>query len=288
MPVKVKKENKVIKKKPVRKPAEKLTQAQIQRQVVNVRIGDLKKQVRRRVVRKTERPIIQQSVQPVQYLYQSTGSQPIPQFQNFGVAQQARANILAAEPLPIERPVKAEEPLRLGSGADVRSNILGGSNNQPQYFPEEYIRKQRELRLRMMEEQRSLFDSFPNAEIIDNDNPSREGIEEEVNIEPLQSYFGGAVSDAVSGPGAVKKAISSIEDNIKQTEAARTARRDQQIDEGRGSDVPLELLIQRRYNNQGQPPRRIPTINQRQRLFQNGTPYKGDENGVEAKSKKKK
>jgi len=66
MPIKVKKENKVIKKKPVRKPSEKLTQAQIQRQVVNVRIGDLKKQVRRRVVRKSERPIIQQTVQPVQ------------------------------------------------------------------------------------------------------------------------------------------------------------------------------------------------------------------------------
>ena len=281
MPIKVKKENKVIKKKPVRKPSEKLTQAQIQRQVVNVRIGDLKKQVRRRVVRKSERPIIQQTVQPVQYMYQSTGSQPIPQqFQNFGVSQVPRPNILAAEPLPIERPIiTAEEPLRLGSGAAVRENILGGSNI-PQYFPEEYIRKQTELKLRKIEEQRSLFDSFPNADIIENDNPSREGIEEEVNIEPLQpiNYVG----------GAVRRAISAIEGNIKKTEAAREVRRAIQISEGRGSDVPLELLIDGRYNNEGEPRRATPTINQRQRLFNNGTPYKGDENGIAVKPRKKK
>jgi len=281
MPIKVKKQIK-----------QKQKQKQTQKQVVNIKIGDLKKQVRRRVVRKSERPIIQQTVQPVQYMYQSTGSQPIPQqYQNFGVSQVPRPNILAAEPLPIERPIiAAEEPLRLGSGAAVRENILGKNYNQPQYFPEEYIRKQTELKLRKIEEQRSLFDSFPNADIIDNDNPSREGIEEEVNIEPLQpiNYAGGAVSDAVSGRGAVRRAISAIEGNIKKTEAAREVRRAIQISEGRGSDVPLELLIDGRYNNEGEPRRATPTINQRQRLFNNGTPYKGDENGIAVKPRKKK
>jgi len=266
MPVKVKK----IKQK----------QKQSQKQVVNIKIGDVKKPVRRRVVRKIERPIIQQSVQPVQYLYQSTGSQ----FQNLGMSQPPRPNILS-EPLP-ERPVRsAVEPLQLGIGVAVRENILGGNG-----IPEEYIRKQQELRLRRMEQQRSLFDSFPNADIIDNDNPSREGIEEEVNIEPLQpiNYFGGAVSDAVSGSGAVRRAISSIEDNIKKTTSAREVRRAIQISEGRGSDVPLELLINGRYNNEGEPRRAEPTVNQRQRLFNNGTPYRGDENGVVTKSRKKK
>jgi hypothetical protein len=146
----VKKNKKVIKQK----------QKQSQRQVVNIKIGEIKKAAakRRAAVKRPAQPIVQQSVQPVQYMYQSTGSAPIPQsFQNIGVSQPPRANILGEQPLSAEvqreiqrteRAVKsAEKQLEIGSSALARENILGGARIQP-----EDIRRQRELTLSQPQE----------------------------------------------------------------------------------------------------------------------------------------
>jgi hypothetical protein len=155
MPIKVKKNKKVIKQK----------QKQSQRQVVNIKIGEIKKAAakRRAAVKRPAQPIVQQSVQPVQYMYQSTGSAPIPQsFSNIGVAQPPRANILGGQPLSAEvqraiektnRAVKsAEKQLEIGSSALARENILG--------LKPEDIRRQRELTLSQPEEA-SLYGDFP-------------------------------------------------------------------------------------------------------------------------------
>jgi hypothetical protein len=179
MPIKVKK-NKVIKQK----------QKQSQRQVVNIKIGDVKKSGgRKRVSKKpVARPLVQQSVQPVQYMYQSTGSAPIPQtfpravYENIGVTQPTRANILGSVVpervvTPEVRPI--ENQLQIGSGSSIRENILGGA-----IIPPEDIRRQRELRLSPPQEQ-SLYADFP---------------EEEVDIEPLQLF---SEEEFTSGGGAI-------------------------------------------------------------------------------------
>lgn len=217
MPIKVKKNKKVIKQK----------QKQSQRQVVNIKIGEVKKSGgRKRVSKRPTQPIVQQSVQPVQYMYQSTGS--IPQFQNIGLAQPPRPNLLGGavlEPDEVrqrrQRPLSSQiqqaleetdnavrsadiqlqrsaEILQLGRGTEARPNILGGSFIQP-----EEIRMQRALTLSQPEEQ-SLYASFPNPETIDIDgeNPFRQGIEEAVNIEPLQPE---EEEPILSGSGAVSR-----------------------------------------------------------------------------------
>jgi len=185
MPVKIKKEKKIKQK-----------QKQVQKQVVNIKIGDVKRSIKRKVVtKKPSMPIVQQSVQPVQYMYQSSGSAPIPQFQNIGIARQAQANILAEQPqvrLPEVREV--QEPLQIGGGAEPMRNLLGGAVLQP-----EDIRRQRELRL-----QQPVIRGF-----------FEPPIEEEVNIEPLQveeenvpvaGAVGGGVRRYIRGDGYGTKA----------------------------------------------------------------------------------
>ena len=187
MPIKVKKENKVIKQK----------QKQSQRQVVNIKIGEVKKAVRRRAVKKSLQPIIQQSVQPVQYMYQATGSVP---FQNMGVAQAARPNILGVQQ-PVsegeQRGIRsAESQLQIGSSSSVRQNILGGSFIQP-----ENIREQRALRLRQPEEP-SLYGNFPNAENVDFDNPLRANDPLQVEAFLPEEFIGGGALVASKRPYA--------------------------------------------------------------------------------------
>lgn len=187
MPVKVKKNKKVIKQK----------QKQSQKQVVNIKIGEIKKAAaRRRAVNKKSpaKSLVQQSVQPVQYLYQSTGSAPASQ--NIGVTEpQAKANLLGEQPLSAEvqkeiqrvgAAVKsAERQLEIGSSSLARENILGGARIQP-----EDIRRQRELTLSKPVES-SIFPSeeasvteptsvrysgiFPSASSFEGDNPMLAG-----------------------------------------------------------------------------------------------------------------
>lgn len=114
MPIKVKKD----------KAKQKQKQKQRQSQVVNIKIGDVKKQAIRRRKRETKAVPVQQTVQPVQYLYQATGSMP---YQNVGVSQPlASANILGREnPVPAKVLGKAD-PLEIGKGSEARGNLLGG------------------------------------------------------------------------------------------------------------------------------------------------------------------
>jgi len=221
-----KKEKKVIKQK----------QKQTQKQVVNIKIGDVKRTGIRR--KRNKNPIVKKTVQPVQYMYQATGSQPqLPSentravYENIGVATTAKPNILGGantenidRPLPV---VQVEPPLQIGRGAETRPSLFGSSNV-------------------------------------------------EVDIEPLQYDPVLAFTSSLSPPSQ------------SQTEQARSVRRAMQISEGRGADVPIEDLLLGRYNNEGQPPRRTPTVTQRQRLYEYGAPYKGDEEGVKVKSRKKK
>lgn len=228
MPTKNKKDKKVIKQK----------QKQTQKQVVNIKIGDVKKAaVRRR--KGNKKPIVKQ---PVQYMYQAAGqasaggtTQPQPQipkavYETIGVAQPARQNILSPLSAQIQQVLNETEnipnepPLRIGKSAEPRPSIFG--------------------------------------------------IEEEVNIEPLQNI-----------PQLVNEFSRGL--SASQTEAAREVRRAMQISQGAGSDVPIELLLIGRYQNEGQNRRPFPTINQRQRLLQAGYPIAGDEDGVFSSPRKK-
>lgn len=69
---------------------------------------------------------------------------------------------------------------------------------------------------------------------------------------------------------------------------ARETRRAIQLSEQVGSDVPLSLLLTGRYNLDFQPRRAVPTREQRERLFDAGRPYKGDEQGVKTVPRKSK
>jgi len=219
-----KKEKKVIKQK----------QKQTQKQVVNIKIGDIKRTGIRR--KGNKKSIVKKPVQSVQYMYQASGSQPqLPTrsvYENIGVATTAKPNLLGGAntenidiPLPV---VPVEPPLQIGRGAETK---------------------------------KSIFDS-PN---------------EEVDIEPLQ------FDPVLSFTSQLSQTTPS-----SQTEEARSVRRVMQISEGRGADVPIEVLLLGRYHNEGQPPRRTPTVSQRQRLYEYGAPYKGDEEGVKVTPRKKK
>jgi hypothetical protein len=74
----------------------------------------------------------------------------------------------------------------------------------------------------------------------------------------------------------------------EQTEAARKVRTALQLSERTGSDVPIDVLLEGRWNLPGQPRRAQPTRDQRERLYEAGRPYKGDESGVKSSGKKKK
>jgi len=264
MPVKVKKEKKVIKKKPVKKQDEKLSQAQQQRQVVNVRIGDVKNPKRRRAVnRKATKPLIQQTVQPVQYLYQATGSIPQP-FQNMGVGAEPRRSILAERP-EVRQPQGIEQPLQLEVREPVRENLLGGGASE---LSREDISQRRLLRLSQPEEP-SMFQDFPPP--------------------PLDILVPPPPLEALGGGGAILEDFPPPErfPTLGQirTSPAREVRRALQISQGTGSDVPLELLIQGKYNLEGQPKRREPTVNQRVRLIEAG--YQVKESTPKKKKEKK-
>jgi len=69
---------------------------------------------------------------------------------------------------------------------------------------------------------------------------------------------------------------------------ARETRRAIQLSQQVGSDVPLSLLLTGRYNLDFQPRRAVPTREQRERLFDAGRPYKGDEEGVRTVPRKSK
>ena len=104
MPPKVKKENKVKQK-----------QKQTQKQIVNIKIGDVKKLVKRKAVRKRKEHLVQQTVQPTKFMYQASGSVPS-DFQNIGVSrQQAQINLLAEQP-QIRQPEarQVQEQIQIG------------------------------------------------------------------------------------------------------------------------------------------------------------------------------
>ena len=69
---------------------------------------------------------------------------------------------------------------------------------------------------------------------------------------------------------------------------ARETRRAIQLSQQVGSDVPLSMLLTGRYNLDFQPRRAVPTREQRERLFDAGRPYKGDEAGVRTVPRKSK
>jgi hypothetical protein len=72
--------------------------------------------------------------------------------------------------------------------------------------------------------------------------------------------------------------------STSRTSQARIVRQAQQRSLGIGSDVPLDRLISGLFYNEGQNRRPVPTVEQRQRLYDSGNPYKGDEDGVKAVS----
>ena len=72
--------------------------------------------------------------------------------------------------------------------------------------------------------------------------------------------------------------------STSRTSQARIVRQAQQRSLGIGSDVPLDRLLSGRYHNEGENRRPVPTVEQRQRLYDSGNPYKGDEDGVKAVS----
>jgi hypothetical protein len=91
-------------------------------------------------------------------------------------------------------------------------------------------------------------------------------------------------SGAIGGRGLTRVAQA----RLIRGEQARHARQAIQLSEGVGADVPDALLLQGQYYLAGQNRRKVPTMNQRYRLFALGKPYKGDENGVVTGRRKKK
>jgi hypothetical protein len=89
--------------------------------------------------------------------------------------------------------------------------------------------------------------------------------------ESIQEFVGGAVM----GPNVAERvaAIERKRTTGDKYEAARLVRQAQQLEEAKGSDVPLNLLLAGRYHNPGQPRRAAPTVEQRQRLEVAGKPY---------------
>ena len=75
--------------------------------------------------------------------------------------------------------------------------------------------------------------------------------------------------------------------STSRTYQARIVRQAQQRSLQRGGDVPLDRLLSGLYHNEGENRRPIPTVEQRQRLYDSGNPYKGDEDGVKAVSYRK-
>jgi len=226
MPVKVKKEK--LKQK----------QKQSQKQIVNIKIGETKKQVRRRRAGKATKPLIQQTVQPVQYLYQASSSIPQP-FQNMGVGAESKRSLLAERP-EVRQPQGIEQPLQLEVREPVRENLLGGGAGE---LSSEDIRQRRLLRLSQPEEP-SMFQDFPPP--------------------PLEFLGGRDILEDFPPP----ERFPTL--GQERTSPAREVRRALQISEGAGSNVPLELLIQGKYNLEGEPRRAQPTVNQRERLIEAG------------------
>jgi len=63
--------------------------------------------------------------------------------------------------------------------------------------------------------------------------------------------------------------------------SARSVRQAQQLSQGVGNDVPTAILLEGNYGRTQNGVRRTaPTVEQRERLFNAGRPYRGDENGV--------
>lgn len=111
----------------VKKDKAKQKQKQRQSQVVNIKIGDVKKQAIRRRKRETKAILpVQQTVQPVQYLYQATGSMP---YQNVGVSQPlASANILGQVSAVPARVLGKADPLQIGQISPAKGNIFDSPN----------------------------------------------------------------------------------------------------------------------------------------------------------------
>jgi len=89
--------------------------------------------------------------------------------------------------------------------------------------------------------------------------------------ESIQEPVGGAIM----GPNVAERvaAIERKRTTGDKYETARLVRQAQQLEEAKGSDVPLNLLLAGRYHNPGQRRRAAPTVEQRQRLEVAGKPY---------------
>lgn len=123
---------------PVKVKKQKQKQKQSQKQIVNIKIGETKKKVKRR--RAGRIPLIQQTVQPVQYLYQASASIPQP-FQSMGISQPARPNILGGEVLePEEIRQRRQEPVKqlgIGQFSAPREALLRQKESPLEAIPEE-------------------------------------------------------------------------------------------------------------------------------------------------------
>ena len=136
--------------------------------------------------------------------------------------------------------------------------------------------------------------SFFNSNLIRQRRPRRESfdlsffpdetqavvpVETRMNVynEPSMSEYvsGGAVSG-----GFVQNEIKRIDSKSDKTQQAREVIRTMTLSREVGGDVPLRLLLQKRWSLPDQPVRRHPTKIQRIRLYEAGSPRKGDEDGV--------
>jgi hypothetical protein len=121
---------------PVKVKKQKQKQKQSQKQIVNIKIGERIRQAKRR--RAGRIPLIQQTVQPVQYLYQASAPQP---FQSMGVSQPARPNILGGEVLePEEIRQRRQEPVKqlgIGQFSAPREALLRQKESPLEAIPEE-------------------------------------------------------------------------------------------------------------------------------------------------------
>lgn len=136
--------------------------------------------------------------------------------------------------------------------------------------------------------------SFFNSNLIRQRRPRRESFDlsifpdETKAVVPLETrmnvYNEPSINEYVSGGavsgGFVQNEIKRIDSKSDKTQQAREVIRTMTLSREVGGDVPLRLLLQKRWSLPDQPVRRHPTKIQRIRLYEAGSPRKGDEDGV--------
>jgi hypothetical protein len=271
------------KKPPVKKAQVVKQQTQTQRQVVNINIGKHTKSKSKQ----------RQSTRPAKATILPSGHTII---MNPHVPQAPSVPQAPQQPMERTQPVNTIFPSTPAYVPEyVGVNYLDDS--------ERVIDPMRTARLKkFINEPMSRVINLSDISDLTSENSSADYISSEYTpFESVSSVIASSIPDSsiyynepiqLSEMDLINQSIKpSISGNINydRLKTARMVRQAQQLSLETGGDVPIELLLEGNYgySANGQR-RRMPTKLQRERLFNAGKPYIGDENGVVSGRKQKK